>query len=348
MSSCIKHLLSIISPKPSPSHSPPSHPPLMDPSQITHRTITLTTTTLHVAEQGADPNRPVAILLHGFPELWYTWRHQIGGLAALGYHVVAPDLRGYGESAVSSDDDVYSSLHVVGDVVALIDSLRKEQVFLVGHDWGAIIAWYVCMFRPDKIKALVILSVPFAPRNPLRKSVEYLRSVYGDDYYICRFQKPGEIEAEFSRLGTELVLKKFFAYRSPGPLFIPKEGWGSPDEKITLPSWISEDDIKYYTNAFEKTGFTGGLNYYRNLDKTWELTAAWTGTKINVPTKFIVGDLDITYNTPGIQDFIHKGGMKKYVPLLDEVVVLKGVGHFINEEKPHEITKYIHGFLSKF
>ncbi|XP_078148852.1 epoxide hydrolase 3-like isoform X1 [Carex rostrata] len=348
----VRNLLSSLCRKQTPPPAPPAPPapapmpsPHMDSFDITHRTVHLNGIDIHVAEKGTGP---VVVLLHGFPEIWYTWRHQINGLAALGYRVIAPDLRGYGDSSVPNGAASYSALHVVGDVVALIDSLGQEKVLLVGHDWGAIMAWYVCLFRPDKVKALVNLSVPFAPRNPARKPVEYLRSTYGDDYYICRIQEPEAIEAEFARLGTELVLKKFLTYRNPAPFFIPKDGWGSPDEQIPLPSWLSEEDIKYYVNKFEKTGFTGGLNYYRALDLTWELTAPWTGAQIKVPTKFIVGDLDLTYNAPGIQDFIHKGGMKKFVPMLDEVVVVKGAGHFINEEKPSEITQHIHSFFSKF
>lgn len=318
----------------------------MDDEGIGHQTLAVNGINMHVAEKGQGP---VVLLIHGFPETWYAWRHQIASLAALGYRAVAPDLRGYGDTDAPPSVTSYSILHLVGDIVALIDSLGQEQVFVVGHDWGALVAWSLCQFRADKVKAMVALSVPFTPRNPTRKSVDYLRSTYGDDYYICRFQEPGAIESEFARLGTALVLKKLLTYRTPGPLFIPKEGWGSPDEQIPLPSWISDEDINYYATKFDKSGFSGGLNYYRSLDLNWELTAAWTGARVMVPVKFIVGDLDLTYNSPGMQDYIHKGGLKKYVPLLDDdVAVMKGVGHFINEEKPHQVTAYIDEFFKKF
>ncbi|XP_072959332.1 epoxide hydrolase 1-like [Typha angustifolia] len=312
---------------------------------IAHRTVEVNGIRIHVAEKGEGP---VVLLIHGFPELWYTWRHQIHGLAARGYRAVAPDLRGYGDSDAPLGAAAYSVFHVVGDLIALIDALGQDKVFVVGHDWGALTAWSLCMFRPDKVKALVNLSVPFSPRNPTRKPVEFLRSVYGDDYYICRFQEPGEIEEEFGRLGTTWVLKKFLTYYTPGPLYIPKEGWGSPDDQIILPPWLSEDDIKYYASKFDKTGFTGPLNYYRSLNLNWEFTEPWTGAHILLPTKFIVGDKDLTYNAPGMKDFIDKGGFKKYVPHLEEVVVMKGVGHFINEEKPDEITDHIYNFIKKF
>ncbi|CAD5165085.1 unnamed protein product [Musa acuminata subsp. malaccensis] len=313
---------------------------------ISHRMVSVNGINMHVAEKGEGPT---VLLLHGFPELWYTWRHQMHGLAACGFRAVAPDLRGFGDTDAPPAAAAYSILHIVGDLIALLDSLGQDKVFVVGHDWGSMVAWNLSMFRPDKVNAMVNLSQAFTPRNPTRKSLEYLRTVFGDDYYMCRFQEPGKIEAEFARLGTAWVLKKFLTYRNPGPLYITEDqGWGSSDSKILLPSWLSEVDINYYTSKYEKAGFTGGLNYYRSLDLNWELTAPWTGARIKVPAKFIVGDLDLTYHSPGAQDFIHKGGLKNYVPLLDEVVVMKEVGHFINEEKPTEITENICDFITKF
>lgn len=155
---------------------------------ITHRTVEANGVRLHVAEAG-PAGAPAVLLLHGFPELWYTWRHQMRALAAAGYRAVAPDLRGYGDSdAPPGGPEQYTALHVVGDLVALIDSLGEKQVFVVAHDWGALTAWSLCLFRPDRVRALVALSVAFTPRSPARKPVEGLRSLYGDDYYVCRIQ----------------------------------------------------------------------------------------------------------------------------------------------------------------
>ncbi|EHA8591454.1 bifunctional epoxide hydrolase 2-like [Cocos nucifera] len=206
---------------------------------------------MHVAEKGEGP--PV-LLLHGFPELWYSWRHQISGLAARGYRAIAPDLRGYGDTDAPPDVASYSIFHIVGDLVALLDALALQHVFVVGHDWGALIAWNLCMFRPDRVKALVNLSVAFMPRNPAMKPVDYFRDLYGDDYYICRFQ-----------IETASIFRMFLPSRDPGPLLMPKEGWGLP-ENITLPSWLSEEDINYYASKFDKSGFTGPVNYYRCLN----------------------------------------------------------------------------------
>ncbi|XP_076939130.1 epoxide hydrolase 2-like [Bidens hawaiensis] len=320
--------------------------------EIQHKTISVNGINMHVAELGQGPT---ILLVHGFPELWYTWRHQIVFLASQGYRAVAPDLRGYGDTtgAPTTDPSKFTSLHVVGDLVALIDAVKapgEEKVFVVGHDWGAMMCWALSLYRPDKVNALVNLSVPFSPRKPSFKPVDALRALYGNDYYIIRFQEPGEIEGEFAEWGTERVLNDFFNYRTPGPLLLPKGiGFGtSRDDALTLPSWLSKEDLAYYTSKFEKTGFTGGLNYYRAINLNWELTAPWTGAQVKVPVKFIVGDVDLTYNTMGAKDYIEKGGFKKDVPLLEDVIILKGVGHFIQEEKPDEINQYIHQFFEKF
>ena len=155
---------------------------------IEHRTIEVNGINMHVAEKGHEG--PVILFVHGFPELWYTWRHQIVALASLGYRAVAPDLRGYGDTDAPASVASYTCLDVVGDLIALLDTIApvQEKVFVVGHDWGALIAWYLCLFRPDRVKALVNLSVCFNPRNPKRKPLETLRAIYGQDYYVCRFQ----------------------------------------------------------------------------------------------------------------------------------------------------------------
>ncbi|KAB1213954.1 Bifunctional epoxide hydrolase 2 [Morella rubra] len=312
---------------------------------IEHRIVNVNGINMHVAEKGQGP---VILFLHGFPELWYSWRHQIVALASLGYRAVAPDLRGYGDTDAPASPDSYTSLLVVGDLVALLDAIASDQdkVFVVGHDWGAIMAWHLCLFRPDRVKALVNMSVVFSPRNPKRKPLESLRALLGNDYYICRFQELGDIEAEFAQCGAAAVLKEFFTFRTPGPLYMPK-GKGIVPSSV-LPSWLSEEDINYYVSKYEKTGFTAPVNYYRNLDRNWELTAPWTGTQIKVPVKFIIGDLDLTYHAPGTKDFIHKGGLKKHVPFLEELIVMEGVGHFIHEERPDEINQHIHDFFQKF
>ncbi|XP_027350411.1 uncharacterized protein LOC113861648 [Abrus precatorius] len=313
---------------------------------IEHRTVEVNGIKMHVAEKGEGP---VVLFLHGFPELWYSWRHQILALSSLGYRAVAPDLRGYGDTDAPTSVNSYTCFHLVGDIVALIHSLGVDQVFLVAHDWGAIIGWYLCLFRPEKIKAYVCLSIPFLPRNPKVKPVDAMRASYGDDYYICRFQEPGKAEAEFSNNGIEQLIKNMLTSRRTGPPILPKEGLGfNSNTTGPLPSWLSQEDLKYYASKFEKTGFTGGLNYYRNLNLNWELTAPWTGAQVKVPVKFITGDLDVVYTSFGMKDYIESGAFKNNVPNLEEVVLQEGVAHFNNQEAAEEISSHIFQFIKKF
>nr|XP_043606791.1 epoxide hydrolase A-like [Erigeron canadensis] len=318
---------------------------------IEHKFIDANGIKMHVAEMGQGP---IVLLVHGFPELWYSWRHQILYLAAHGYRAVAPDLRGYGDTTGAPVDDhtKFTTMHAVGDLVALIDAIGggDKKVFVVGHDWGAHIAWRLCLFRPDKVKALISLSVPFTPRNPGQKPVQIFHAAYGEDHYICRFQETGGMEGVFASLGTKKVVTKFLTYRDPQPFYFPKDKpfGDAHDTQVILPAWLSEEDIDYYTHKFDQTGFTGGINYYRCFDLNWELEAPWTEAKINVPVKFVVGELDLVYSIPGVKEYIHNGGFHKYVPMLEEVVVIKGAAHFITQEVPDKVNKNIYDFLQKF
>ncbi|WZZ11817.1 hypothetical protein YC2023_104906 [Brassica napus] len=368
--------------------------------KIEHTTISTNGINLHVASIGSGP---AILFLHGFPDLWYSWRRQLLSFADLGYRAIAPDLRGYGDSDAPPSHESYTVLHVVGDLVGLLDSLGVDRVFLVGHDWGAIVAWWMCMMRPDRVKALVNTSVVFNPRNPSVKPVDAFKALFGEDYYICRFQEcwlvgsiyvnwdllptyaklksggycecvdtgncyfmgpsyslptmvnhqrqiePGEIEEDFAQVDTKKLINRFFTSRNPRPPCIPKSlGFRGLPDPPALPAWLTEEDVSFYAEKFSQKGFTGGLNYYRAMNLSWELTAPWAGLQIKVPVKFIVGDLDITYNIPGTKEYIHEGGLKKHVPFLQEVVVMEGVGHFLQQEKPDEVTDHIYSFFSKF
>ncbi|XP_042050542.1 epoxide hydrolase A-like [Salvia splendens] len=314
---------------------------------IEHRLIPVNGLQMHVAEVGEGP---LVLFIHGFPKLWYSWRHQMTFVAAQGYHAVAPDMRGYGETTGARLDDPskFAIMHLVGDLIALLNAVapNEEKVFVVGHDWGANVAWHLAMYRPDRVRALVNLSVPFFPGNPEANPVEAFRKLYGDDHYICRFQEPGDIEAEFKKVGTKEVLKNILSYREPAPLFFPK-GKGFIYSTDRAP-WLTEDDLDYYVTRFDKTGFTGGVNYYRVFVLNCELNAPWSGAGVTVPSKFITGEFDPTYHLPGTKDFIHGGGFKQFVPLLEDVVVLEGAAHFINQERPDEINQHIYDFIKQF
>ncbi|KAL5728652.1 Epoxide hydrolase 2 [Ranunculus cassubicifolius] len=312
---------------------------------IEHRIVEVNGIKMHIAEKGEGP---IVLLLHGFPELWYSWRHQIISLASQGYKAVAPDMRGYGDTDAPTSFHSYTSLHIVGDLIALIDLLGADQVFVVGHDWGAYMAWHLCMFRPDRVKALVNLSVHHVRRDPSMKPIVGLRHILGDEFYMCRFQEPGEMEAECARVGTDTAIKKLLTLFNDSALpMIPKET-GLEMAPVTYPSWLSEEDVNYFVSNFEKTGFTGGFNYYRAYNLTWELTAPWTNAQIRVPVKFVVGELDLVYKFPGAKEYIHGDSFKEDVPLLQEIVVMEGVSHFIQQERPDEISKHIFDFIQKF
>ncbi|TVU43941.1 hypothetical protein EJB05_03362 [Eragrostis curvula] len=322
-------------------------------TEIRHRTVEANGISMHVAEAGGDGNgRPAIVFLHGFPELWYSWRHQMEHLAARGYRCVVPDLRGYGGTEAPAEVSAYSAFHIVGDVVGLLNALGLDKVFLVGHDWGALIAWYLCLFRPEKVIALVNTSVAFMRQIMIRagpdavKPTEYFRRIYGPTYYIVRFQEPGVAEEEFSPAKARYIMKQVLTGHFPDKAPMPEKPEPADDEP--LPSWLTEAEVDYFGSAFEKTGFTGGINWYRNMDRNWEQAAPWADAKVTVPTKFIVGDGDLTYHYPGIQDYINKGGFKAEVPLLEDVVVIPGAGHFIQQEKADEVSKHIYDFFAKF
>ncbi|KAH6769667.1 alpha/beta-Hydrolases superfamily protein [Perilla frutescens var. hirtella] len=315
--------------------------------KIQHKTIPVNGLNMHVAEIGEGP---LILFLHGFPELWYSWRHQMAFMAEHGYRAVAPDMRGYGETTGAPLDDPskFTVFHLVGDLISLLDAIAANEgkVFVVGHDWGAVVGSHLCMYRPDRVKAMVDLSVPLFPRAPQMNLVDKMRKYYGDDYSMCRFQEPGDIEAEFEDLGAKEVMKNFLALRDPGPLYLPKgKGFGYSAERAP---WLTEEELDYYAAKFEQTGFTGAVNYYRALGLDWELNAPWAGAQVTVPVKYVVGEFDLVYHMPGTQDFIHKGGFKKFVPLLEEVVVIEGAAHFVNQERPDEINQHILAFLKQF
>jgi pimeloyl-ACP methyl ester carboxylesterase len=312
-------------------------------SDVNHQRIKTNGIWIHIAEKGTGP---LVLLLHGFPELWYSWRHQIDFLANHGYHVVAPDLRGYGDSDSPLSPTSYTVFHLVGDLIGLIDHFGEEKAFVVGSDWGAVVGWHLSLFRPDRVKAYVALGVPYFPRSPTTKTTESLRQKLGDGCHVIQFQEPGRAERAFARYDYLTVFKKFLLLTDP--VFV-----APPDMEIidyletpwSLPSWITEDELRVFAEKYEESGFTGPLNYYRAMDLNWELLAPWQGAKVEVPTKYIVGDKDIGFESFGTKDYVHSDVFKSYVPNL-EVVILDG-HHFIHQEKPQEISNEILSFLRK-
>jgi pimeloyl-ACP methyl ester carboxylesterase len=312
-------------------------------SQITHRTVEANGIRMHVAEQGAGP---FVLLCHGFPESWYSWRHQLPALAAAGYHAVAPDMRGYGGTERPEAIDQYTQLHHVGDMVGLLDALGAETAVIVGHDWGAPVAWNGALLRPDRFRAVAGLSVPYTPRGGTPPTAALARA-YGDTFmYMLYFQTPGVAEAELEQDVRSTVRRVLagISGEGTGMPVLPKRSTflqGLPDPEV-LPKWLTPADVDFYTAELERTGFRGGLNWYRNLDRTWELMAAWRGARITVPALFIAGDRDpVILRSRAAMD-----GLAETVPALRERVLLPGAGHWTQQERPAEVNDALITFLA--
>lgn len=305
---------------------------------------------MHIAEQGAGP---VVLLLHGFPSIWSMWRHQIAALAGAGYHVVVPDQRGYGQTDAPADEDQYTILHIIGDIIGLLDAIGQQQVLVVGHDWGAIVGWYLCQLRPDRVKGYIAVSVPVIPRGPHEADwVEQWSSKLGEGFYIVRFQEPGRTERDFASVGTSATLKAFvcgFWDTRKGNRTIAPSGkeLSSVFLKEELPPWHPAEEHKYNVEMFEKSGFTGPLNWYRNLGRSYKLLAPWVNCPYTTKAYYITGEYNAINDFPGIAELVEGPAFKQLVPNLKGTVVIKDAAHFIPEEKPQEFNEKLLTFLAE-
>jgi pimeloyl-ACP methyl ester carboxylesterase len=313
-----------------------------------HREIECDGLRMHVAERGAGP---LVVLLHGFPESWYSWRHQIAVLADAGFRAVAPDQRGYGRTDTPDDVARYTLLHLVGDVIGLIDACGEERAIVVGHDWGAPVAWHAALLRPDRVAGVAGLSVPYTPRGPVSPMSRW-REAYGDRFYQVYFQAPGvaerELEADVAETMRRLLVgssgdrPRDGAGLAPGVL---PAGGGFLDvlrAGDTLPPWLTQEDLDVYVREFTRTGFTGGLNWYRNQDRNHELLAPWQGAAVTPPALYIAGTRDPVVAFPGMDRLIANLGA--FVPGLRETVMLDGCGHWTQQERPDEVSARLVAF----
>jgi pimeloyl-ACP methyl ester carboxylesterase len=316
--------------------------------ELTHRMVRTNGIDMHIAEQGEG--RPV-ILCHGFPEYWYSWRHQLPALADAGYHVVAPDQRGYGETSRPAAVDDYDIVHLTDDMLGLLDALGEERAVFVGHDWGAPVVWNLAQRAPERVEAVVGMSVPFAPRAPMAPT-ELWKQLFTDTwFYILYFQAPGVADAEMAADPTRF-LRRFLSTISGDAAEGALAGMLSdrdergmvdrlsepPDD--VLPPWLPEADLQTMVAAFEKSGFTGGLNWYRNFDRNWELSEAWAARTIDMPAMFLAGEKDpvLVMSSPD--------AMTGWVTDLRGTVLMPGAGHWI-EERPEQVNAALIEFLNK-
>jgi pimeloyl-ACP methyl ester carboxylesterase len=284
------------------------------------------------------------------PELWYSWRFQLESLAGAGYHVVAADLRGCGGTAAPDGIESYSMLHLVSDVVGLLDALGEETAVLVGHDWGAEVAYHCAELHPSRVSALVALSVPYAPRAPEPPSVLIERSSPGAFSMVRYFQEPGRAEAELEADPRRTFRLFLYGLSGDAPaglvehLYVGKPPGARLLDDVpepTLPlSWLTGADVDYYATEFGRTGFTGALNRYRNLDQDWEELAASDGAVIEQPTLFVGGARDGAVRFGGLAQ------MRTGLPNLRSVEILQGSGHWVQQEKARQVNEMITRFLS--
>lgn len=319
---------------------------------VVHRTVETNGIRMHLAEQGAGP---LVILCHGFPESWYSWRHQLGALATAGFHAVAPDMRGYGQTDRPAEIDQYTLLHLVGDMVGVLDALGEPTAVIAGHDWGAPVAWHCALLRPDRFRAVVGLSVPFTPRRPARPTTVMPQT---DDawFYQLYFQPPGLAEAELERDARATIRRVLYSASGDSPVrrggdatsgvgMVPRQGGFLTrlrDPEV-LPSWLTEADVDFYAAEFTRTGFRGGLNWYRNIDRNWELLAPFAGATVRVPALYVAGDRDLVVAFRGMDQLIPN--LARFAPELRGTIMLPGCGHWTQQERPTDVNAAMVTFL---
>lgn len=299
---------------------------------------------------------PAILLCHGFPETSQSWHKQLPVLAAAGYRAIAPDLRGYGESSSPKSSDEYTAFHLVGDLIGLLDALSIERAVIVGNDWGATLAWQMALMRPDRIRGVVAFGVPLMARAPMPPTQIFPRSKEAL-FYTLYFQEPGLAEREFER-DIPATLRRIY-HAASGEAGPRRPGDGTPNpfgmvvpergilqdlpEPSGLPAWLSNADFDAYAAAFARSGFRGGLNYYRNLDRNWQLQASLEGMRVEVPALFAIGSRDVGLSMPGMDRII--ADMSKLAPRLQRCVTIDGAGHWLQQERADEVNALILSFL---
>ncbi|GAA3910570.1 alpha/beta hydrolase [Streptomyces lacrimifluminis] len=325
------------------------HPP---PHPLIHRLVPSPAGRIHLVEQGTGP---LVLLVHGFPESWYSWRHQLPALAAAGYRAVAIDVRGYGRSSRPGATSAYRMLDLVDDNVAVVRALGESSAVLIGHDWGATIAATSALVRPDVFRAVALLSVPYSPPGGPRPS-EVFAHIGGEaeEFYVSYFQEPGRAEAEIEP-DVRGWLAGFYAALSadtmpepgaPDPHFVTRGGSGTLRERFPRhqrPAWLTDRELDVYAGEFERTGMSGALARYRNMDRDWEDLAngGHTGAPVTRPALFIGGSLDAS--TTWLADAIDAHPVT--LPALTGSHILEGCGHWIQQERPEETNALLTEWL---
>lgn len=318
---------------------------------VTLKTTKANNIHMRYAEAGSGP---LVLFAHGWPESWYSWRHQLQAVSAAGFRCVAPDMRGYGGTEAPEPIDQYTLFHLVGDMAELVKVVSEKnggetKAIIVGHDWGAPVAWHAALWRPDLFTAVCAMSVPYAPPGYV-DILSALEKLGINDFYLQYFQKPGVPEAELQQDIRGALRRLYFT--ASGDLVEKDKGFGrlpggtllgNTADPAKLPAWLSEADLDYYTGEFSRAGFRGGLNWYRNLRRNWEFAGPWRGQPIRQPSLFIAGSRDGVLRFPAA-----KAQMDAYpttLPGLRGSHILEGAGHWVQQEQPAEVNKLLIDFL---
>lgn len=310
--------------------------------------------TLSYLEAGMGP---ALLFCHGFPETAHSWHKQLPAMAAAGYRAIAIDMRGYGDSSAPSSTDEYTAFHAVGDLIRLMDALSIDRAVVVGNDWGATLAWQIALMRPDRVSGVIAFGVPMMGRPPLPPTQIFPRTKDAL-FYTLYFQQPGVAEGELAHDIPATLRKIYHAASGEAGERRPGDGTPNPFGMVSpargmlsdlpdpdkLPEWLSKADLESYSTSFTRSGFSGGLNYYRNLDRNWQLQASLDGLRIEVPALFAVGSRDVGLAIPGMDNII--ADMPRLVPRLHSPVIIDGAGHWLQQERAETVNALILSFVS--
>ena len=319
-------------------------------SEITHRTIETNGIRMHVAEQGTGP---LVILCHGFPESWYSWRHQLAALADAGFHAVAPDMRGYGQTDAPTEIESYTLLHLVGDMVGLVDALGEKTAVIAGHDWGAPVAWHAALLRPDCFRGVIGLSVPFRPRGTVRPTHRHAADRGGGvlsallpDAGSGRGRAAARRALHDAPARVLRLRRRRSGHSADSIAMVPRER-RLPRHRRSIRRRCRRGSPRPTSTSTRgssaRTGFRGGLNWYRNIDRNWELLAPFAGALVTVPALYVAGDRDLVVQFRGMDQLIPN--LSTFVPKLRRTIMLPGCGHWTQQERAREVNAAMLEFL---
>lgn len=316
-------------------------------TDINFQTIQSNGISMRIAEAGSGP---LVLFIHGWPESWYSWRHQLTGLAEAGYRVVAPDMRGYGDTDAPAEASDYRVDILAKDVVGILDALGEDKATLVGHDWGAMVVWNTALFHPERFTGVIGMSVPYGPRTD-RPPLDIWREAMGDNFfYITYHNEPGGVaEAEYDADPEGMITRLYASPDTPRmdpEITDPKRSAGGFIGRIgapqEMPGWITQEELDYYINEFKRSGFRGGVNYYRNFDANWHLTDG-VDPVLKIPSAFIAGAADMVIG--GADEAGLRAMMDPQMSDLREITLIPAMGHWVQQEAPRETNQAVIRFI---